>query len=173
MTVARRGLAVGLACAATLGIASLSRVPATHVGADQAMLRLSWRIFGARVEECRPRSAEELEALAPHMRTAEVCTGGNADYELRVEVDGAEVTRDTLHAGGARGDRPVYVLRDLPVAPGPHDAAVTFRALVPEGYDPGDQPTQLVFDGHVDLAPREIALITLDSAGTSLVQLRR
>jgi hypothetical protein len=127
-------LAVGFAC----GVAWLSSAPTTYATAEDATLRLSWRAPGVRLEECRRRTAEELEALAPHMRTPEVCSGRFADYSLHVDLDGASAIRDTVRPGGARGDRPLYVYRDLAVRPGPHAVEVQFTALVPEGAEVGE-----------------------------------
>lgn len=170
MNAIRTALAVALAVACAVGIAWLSRVPTAHAEADEALLRLSWRVLGVRAEECRRRTEEELADLAPHMRTPEVCTGGIVDYELRVEVDDRPVVRDTLHPGGARRDRPLYVFRDLPIAPGRHEVEVTLRALVPEGFDRDvDQPLAYEWEGEVRADPAAITLITLDESGARLV----
>jgi hypothetical protein len=153
-----------------LAIAGLSRVPASPEDTSEALLRLSWRVLGARVEECRARTAEELAALAPHMRTPQVCTGRGAGYELRVRVDGAEAIRDTIRPAGARGDRPVYVFRDLVVEPGSHEVGVEFTALVPRTYQEGEQEVlEYGWAGDILVAPAEIALITLDESGGTLI----
>ncbi|HSH75918.1 MAG TPA: hypothetical protein VLA09_09575, partial [Longimicrobiales bacterium] len=93
MTRVARLVAGAVAVSAALAIAWLSRAPTRYAGEDDALLRLSWRLAGVRVEECRRRTEEELAALAPHMRTPEVCTGSIASYELRVALDGTEVVR--------------------------------------------------------------------------------
>ncbi len=180
-----RPAAAMLAVACALGIAWLSRVQVLRAEPDRALLRLSWRVLGARIEECRPRTAEELEALAPHMRTPETCVGRNADYALHVEIDGAIAVADTLSPAGVRGDRPVYVLEDISVAPGSHDVRVGFAALVPgetpdqeaeEAEEPRaelegreDARRDLEWSGTVTVGPGEIALITMDPSGSALV----
>jgi hypothetical protein len=173
MTRTRSLLAGALALAIALVIAWLSQAPTTYARADDALLRLSWRVDGLRIEECRERTAEELEALAPHMRTPEVCVGGGADYELRVELDGAPLVHDTVEAGGARGDRPVYVYRDIDLSPGRYALRVAFRALVPEAFEADGARVARSFDGAVDVAPTEVVLITLDPGTSDLVQAGR
>lgn len=170
MRHARPLIGLLLGAAALVMISWLSRVPLPGADAGEAILRLSWRTLGVRVEECRPRTEEELAALAEHMRTPEVCVGGGADYELRVSVDGAELVRDTLVPAGARRDRPVYVFRDLALGPGDHRVEVDFRALVPSGYEPEDgTPLEVEWSGEVELDPGEIGLVTLDRSGAALV----
>jgi hypothetical protein len=169
MTPGRRVIAIAITAVTALGIAGLSRLPAAPLEQSQPVLRLSWRVLGVRVEECRTRSAEELEALAPHMRTAEACTGGGADYELRVRIDGAEVARDTVRPAGARRDRPIYVFRDLEVDVGRHDVSVDFAALVPATYEAGDARLAYAWRGDIEVASAEIALVTLNPSGDALV----
>lgn len=168
MSVARKIGAVALAVVGTVAIAWLGRVPTAQAHPEEALIRLSWRLRGARVEECRARTPEELEALAPHMRTPEVCVGVNAAYELSVELDGREVVRDTVRPAGVRSDRPVYVFRDLPVPPGSHRVEVEFEALLPDGFEGGGAAAAFELEEDIEVGPAEIALITLDVAGTRL-----
>jgi len=160
------GMALGLAVLA--GAAGLSRVPISGASDEEALLRLSWRTIGIRIEECRRRTEEELAALAAHMRTPEVCTGRQAEYALSVVVDGDTVVQDTLIPAGARRDRPIYVFEDVPLVPGQYHVAVDFEALLPEGYDPEGRPVSFSWEGEVALTSGRIALITLDEAGTGL-----
>lgn len=172
MTGATRALGAVLAVGFAGGVAWLSSAPTTYATAEDATLRLSWRAPGVRLEECRRRTEEELERLAPHMRTPEVCSRRLADYELRVDLDGVGAIRDTVRAGGARGDRPLYVYRDLAVRPGRHALAVEFAALVPEGSVVGDGTNRYSFEDVVDVAAAEVALVTIDGEGSTLVRFR-
>jgi len=169
--LARRVFAVLMALALGLLVARLSQAPTSYAGPGDALLRLSWRVGGYRIEECRPRTEEELRALAPHMRTPEVCTGGGVDFELRVGLDGSTVLVDTLGSGGARRDRPIYLYRDLDITPGRHALDVSFAPLLPESFEPDDAPPVYRFDGPIEVAEHEVALITLDATGTRLVRL--
>jgi hypothetical protein len=151
-----------------LATAWLSFAPAPDVSGD-AVIRLSWRTQPIRVEQCRTLGAEELEALAAHMRQPEECTGAFAEYELRLVVDGAERV-DTIAPSGLRRDRPIYVFRDEAVATGAHTVSVRFAAIIPDGVSPVEPPAVLEWSGSFDLAPYEIALITQNSAGSSLLR---
>lgn len=173
MSPTRIGVAAALAVGFTVGTAWLSRLPVGFSGEDEAILRLSWRMAGFEVESCRTRSAEELEALPVHMRTAEECVGTVVPYLLRAEVDGRVVVEDTVRAPGARADRPISVLDDLPLGPGRYEVAVTFDAMLPEGVEvPDGGRTKLWWSGMLELAPRDVALVTL-TAGGSALELRR
>lgn len=128
-----RSLAVVVIGAAVLALGALSRAPYASADAAQGVLRLSWRVRGERVTECRRLTAEELEALPLHMRRPEACEGRIAPYRLRVAIDGAVVEDTLIHAAGARQDRPIYVFRDFPLAPGAHVVDVAFtREGAPE-----------------------------------------
>lgn len=126
----RRGVrplvGVALAVAVTLAVAALSRVSYAPPGSEDALLRLSWRVRGERVEECRHPTGEELEALPVHMRRAEVCEGRVLPYHLHVELDGRTIMDDTVRAAGAREDRPIYVYHEVPVGPGVREISVRF-----------------------------------------------
>ena len=136
---------------------------------DEAMVRLSWRTEPVRVETCRTLTEEELAEIPQHMRRAEECDGYYAEYELSVHVDGASALVDTIAPAGMRGDRPVYVLWEQPVEAGTRRVDVRFTALVPEDFDAGGRPTRLEWSGETRLAAREVALITVDPAGSTLV----
>ncbi len=125
-------LAVLLVGAALLGLGALSRVPYGDTAAGQAVVRLSWRVRGVRVEACRRLGVEELEALPPHMRRPEVCEGRIAPYRLRVRVDGEVVEDGLVQGAGVREDRPLYVFRELRVPPGRHALAVEFHRIAAE-----------------------------------------
>jgi len=144
-------------------VAGLSRVPYALGGEEQATLRLSWRLQGEAVEECRDLSPEELERLPVHMRAARTCKSRGVSYALEAKVDGQPLVRDVVHPAGARGDRPVYVLEDVPLAPGPHRVSVTFRRSDGSEGDPG-----LAFDGTLLFAPREVLLLTYDPGARRL-----
>jgi hypothetical protein len=123
----RRIAGIGVALAVTLVIAGLSRVPYTAAAEETSLIRLSWRTPGAYVEECRRLSAEEIERLPVHMRREEVCEGRILPYRLRVIVNGRQVYDETVRPAGAREDRPLYVFRELSVAPGEYQVDVLWE----------------------------------------------
>jgi hypothetical protein len=168
VTWLQRVVAVTLGVVVAVSVAVLTRAPAQFVDGEDALIRLSWRLEGLAVQECQALSAEELANLPVHMRNPAACIGQIADYELSVRLSDTEVLLDTVAPGGARGDRPIYVLADLPVAAGTHDLSVRFSALVPETYE-GDDPVEYTWSGIVEPGFGEIVLITLNEAGTAFV----
>ena len=160
--------AVMVTTAALLGMGWLSRAPYTPSAAETGMLRMSWRLRPERVETCRPRTQAELDALPAHMRTPEVCDGGLAAYRLVVRIDdGAPDTMRVL-PGGARGDRPLFVLRETPLAPGPHRVLIRFEREHPERED----APPLALDTVLDVVAGRIELITIEPASRRLVHVR-
>ena len=162
----RRWLGALLAVASALALAALSQVPYTPAAAEQAVLRLSWRAPGVRVQNCRRLTDEEKAALPAHMRRDEVCEGRLLPAHLRVEVDGRVVVDDTVRASGARGDRPLYVFREIPLAPGAHALRVRFSR--PDGGSGAAAPA-LHLDDTLALVPGEVALVTYDADAGALV----
>jgi hypothetical protein len=85
-----------------------------------ALLRVAFSARPQQLERCREVSAEELARRPVHMRQRIECVGHSASYRLDLRVDGAEVSAQTLRGGGVRHDRPVSVLIEQPITPGPH-----------------------------------------------------
>lgn len=174
----RRWAGVVLGTAAVFGLAAASRLPYPAADAEQAVLRLSWRSQGARLEECRRLSPEELAELPVHMRRAEVCEGRLLPHELVVELDGVRVVRETILPAGARGDRPLYVHREMALAPGARRLSVRFAregagAADAPGGPPGEHaaapPARLELDRPVELRAGEVLLVTYDPDQRRLV----
>lgn len=169
---ARRAAAVLVAVAATAAVAWLSRLPSEFgsSGDRNATIRLSWRAAGVPVEDCRTRTEKELAALPVHMRSPQECTRALAPFELAVALGGNPVVRDTVFPKGARGDRPVYVFRDLPAAAGRVPISITFEALAGEEAQADEAPTRYAWDGVVEVAAGHVALVTLDGEGKLVVR---
>lgn len=168
--IARRAAAVFVAVAATAGVAWLSRLPSDFGGGADATIRLSWRAAGVPVENCRTRTEEELAALPAHMRSPRECTRALAPFELAVALDGSPVVHDTVFPKGARGDRPVYVFRDLPTKAGRAPLSIRFEALAGEEAQADEAPTRYAWDGVVEVASGHVALVTLDGEGSLVVR---
>jgi hypothetical protein len=156
---------LALSLAGALG--ALSRIPVALADPELAQVRLSWRLDGEVVEVCRERTPEELERLPIHMRSAEACEGRGTPWHLRVEVDGTERARRVIEPRGARGDRPVAVMAELPVPVGRHRVEIRF-----EPTDSGATSPALVYDDVLDLGSGEVALITVDQEARRLVRAR-
>ncbi len=151
----RRVLGWMLAGAVTLGIVGLSRLPYAHERGAGAEIRLAWRFRSERVSRCRQLTPEELARLPEHMRQAESCERGLRPYRLGISLDGDLMSDDTVRARGAESDRPLFVFRRVPVAPGAHALRIAFTP-VGEGRD------TLTLDTAITLAARRVALVTLD-----------
>ena len=106
----------------------------------------------------------ELANLPLHMRRTEICDGELAPFRLVVELDGAAVVDRIVRPAGARADRPVYVLDELKVAPGPHRVAVVFSV---EGES---ETAPLRVAASVDVGARDVVLVTRDEHGTLVVR---
>jgi hypothetical protein len=160
---------------ASLGL--LTRFEHTPGDPDAAELRLAWRARVPLVEECRRLSEEEQAELPVHMRREVVCEGRVASYRLEVSVDGSVRYRATVSGAGARGDRPIYVFESLALAPGSREIVVAFDRLG-EAADSTVQssragvetiPARLSVRRTVDVAPRDVLLVSYDPVQRELV----
>jgi hypothetical protein len=107
-------------------MARASAAPVAYHDSGTALLRLSWSARPERIETCRTLSAEELAREEEHMRQRVECNGTFASYTLRVESDQRLVSESAVRGAGFRHDRPIYLLRELPVSNGPHHLRVSF-----------------------------------------------
>lgn len=165
------GTRIGALAIAVLGglvVAALSQLPVPFRQGDEARIRFAWKMTGATAEACRELSDAELEKLPPHMRNPKACIGHIASYDFQVTVDGEVVIVDTVRPPGARGDRPITVLRELALAPGGHEVGVRFDAILPEGVQPTEGLTSLRWAGAVVVRSGEVALVTLDEDAREL-----
>jgi hypothetical protein len=179
---------------AALLLAWGSRAPMRFNDPGTGMIRLAWSARPERVERCVTRSDEELAEVPAHMRQRVACEGRSARYRLVVRRDGAVLADEVLTGGGARRDRPIYLLRDFPTAPGTHRLEVTFQRLdsveaVREEEDDEPSatererretqergrrrgeaiPARLEFAATHEIAARSVLLITYDTERRVLV----
>jgi hypothetical protein len=167
MSAPRLLLVVLISLLATAALGWLARAPHAPPGTDHGVLRLSWRLRGERIETCRARTPEELAALPVHMRTPEVCVGRLVAYRVTAQVDEAVPDTATVLPGGARGDRPVFVLRELPLPPGARRVRVTL-----ERADGEHREAAHTLDTTLVAEPGAVELVTLDAETGRLVHRR-
>lgn len=169
--VARLAGGILAALAVLLAVAALTRVPYRIAADDEAQLRLSWRLRSDQVGVCVRPTPEELADLPRHMQNPDACSGTVPPFRLQVRVDGRTVVDDRVRPGGARADRPMYVLRELPVTPGPHQLEISFGLeSSPEVQEhPAMERLRLDLEAEVVFGAREIVLVTLDPGTLSLV----
>jgi hypothetical protein len=199
MTVLDRAAGAGLALAAMAAVLLGANAPITVRESEQAVLRVAWSVRPERIERCRQQSEEELARLPAHMRLPMVCEGASAQYRLTVRHDGRIVAEQTVHGGGLRQDRRIYVFRELPIDPG--DAAIEVRFDRIDGGAPdaapgkrdeerqeakGDEdrlgrrsnpqgetvPAHMVFARRLRIRPREVILVTYAARDRALVGLQ-
>jgi len=172
MTLLHRVAGIVVAGGLTLGVGALSNSTLTVGTSDSAMVRLAWRATPARIRHCRTLTPEELEKIPAHMRRTEECEETTLPYHLTIRYDSAPPITLTIHAAGAREDRPMYVFHESRLAPGPRALSIRFqRDSAPEGVAPtvSQTPAFLRLDTVVVLRERQIALVTYDADRQHLV----
>lgn len=168
MTVLERAAGALVGLALTAGLVAGSQAPWRAHADDEASIRLSWRTVSEPVSACRAPTPEELEGLPTHMRVKEICERRHVPFRLRVEIDGVAVRDVVLRPPGARGDRPLHVFEELRVAPGPRRLVVEFEEEREEGSEPGRAPMKLALETELELAPRDVVLVSSDGNGERL-----
>jgi len=127
MRVVRMIPAAILTLFALAGMALLSAAPVRSNDGHSGRLRLSWSARPERIETCRVVSKEELEEVEEHMRQRVECEGKFATYALDVFVDEHLVHRSVVRGAGLRNDRPIFLLREIPVPTGTHKVRVSLN----------------------------------------------
>ena len=174
MTGRHRAIGIAMALGATVGLVWVSTAQLTS-HESEGVLRLTWSARPERIETCRPQTEEELAKLPAHMRQRVVCTGESATYRLQVRRNGRVLLDETVHGGGWRRDRPLYVFHELSQPPGVADISVMFDRLgalpaqsaasevSPEGRFISDLPATLRLEETFRFRPGAVVLVTYDS----------
>jgi hypothetical protein len=165
-----RTIGAAIAAAAMAAITWASNAPMTVNGSDRGVLRLAWSARPERVEVCREQTAEELARLPQHMRQPLVCEGTSVRYRLTVRREGTLVIDRTIHGGGVRQDRRLYVFEELPLDPGLTSIDVRLDRVDEASTKPAPAanqppaaetvPPRLVFAQQVSIRPRQVLLVT-------------
>lgn len=174
-------VALGAGLGLVAGVIWLSHAPwEAHPGGD-GVLRLSLSARPERIEECRTLTAEELASRPAHMRQATVCEGTSASYRLRVATGDSTLLETEVTGGGARRDRPLHVLREFPLPPGPRHLSVVLARVDPApAAPPGDTaagrsaevlPASLRLDTTLTLEAHRVVLVTYDPRQQRLLAL--
>ena len=119
-----------------LGIGYFSDRPAhTHFPPDMALIKLSFA-HGARKEDCRRRTDEELAKLPPNMRRPMVCARERLPVGVELLLDGEPLYQAVLPPTGLAGDGPSRAYQRFPVPPGRHELTARLRDTDrAEGFD--------------------------------------
>lgn len=159
-----RAAALGaiIAVAALVGLSS--RLPYTLRNDDESVLRLSWRIRMEPARDCRSLSEEEQADIPIHMRQAEECEVRAVPYLLQVAIDDEVALREPMTSAASRGDRPLFVHRDLPIASGQH----SLRVSLEPARSSDDQGQEVVLERGFTVEPGEVVLVTYDETQRAL-----
>ena len=101
--------------------------PYARVEPDNAVIKLSFSHAGEHREPCRTLSSEELEALAPNMRSGVDCPRQRVAVTVELEIDGERVYHAALPPSGLAGDGPSSVYQRFEVSAGHHRIRVRLR----------------------------------------------
>jgi hypothetical protein len=143
------GQAIGYAAFAVF-IGYFAAAPAwSPADPSQAEIKLSFSHAGARVQECRRYTPEELAKIAPNMRRALDCPRERVPLVVELDLDGATLYRAVLPPTGVWKDGQSSVYRRFVVAPGDHRLAMRLRdSRRTTGFDHDKNVA-------IDLAPRQ------------------
>jgi hypothetical protein len=132
-----------------LAIGFLSDSPAyTHFPPDKALVKLSLA-HGARKEECRRRTPEELAKLPPNMRRPLECSRERLPVTVELLLDGTLLYHGVLPPTGLAGDGPSRAYQRFAVPPGRHELVARLRdSDRDDGFDYQRTAT-------IDLAPAQ------------------
>lgn len=128
MTVARYAAQLALYVPLLALIGYFSTDPPFVVLPDnQALVLLSFSHAGARKEECRQRTPEELAKLAPNMRALQDCPRERNPVTVELELDGRQLYHIEAPPAGLKKDGASTVYRRSTVAAGEHHVVVRLR----------------------------------------------
>lgn len=152
-----------------LGLMALSNdlpFPA-GTGAGEGGLRISWRAPGRTAEVCRPFNETELGNLPAHMQGQRgLCRTTHIPHRLRLMLNGKMVLDRQVEPTGARGDRPLFVYHEIPLAAGSHELEVRFEATdLPENARESGNLQPWVLQETVTIQPGRMLLVTARPRG--------
>lgn len=145
---------VALYAAFAAGIALFSQWPPHRpLGADQALLKISFLHHGQRLQACVEQTLEELAKLPPNMRAPTRCPRERAPVTIEVDLDGVALYRETAAPAGLSRDGAASVYRSIPVAAGVHRVQVRLRdSARASGFD-------FEHDALVQFAPLQVRVV--------------
>lgn len=92
----------------------------THLSPDKALIKLSIVHTAQRKGECRRRTAEELAAMPPNMRTPLDCPRERLPVLIEILLDGESIYRESLVAAGLAHGGKTRAYARFPVSAGEH-----------------------------------------------------
>lgn len=106
------------------------------IGEEQAIVSLTFSHAGQRLEECRRRSQEEMQALPPNMRKPDECPRERHPVEITFTVDGEPSYQASRPPSGIWSDGESTVYQRVKMPAGSHDLFIGMRdSGRKEGFD--------------------------------------
>lgn len=136
------------AFAALLGYFSVSPTY-RQLEPELGVVRLSFSHAGDTKTECRRRTQEQLNELAPNMRTTMDCPRERVALLVELELNGEQIYRASLPPSGLAGDGASTVYQEFPVPAGRHTLVARLRdSRREEGFD-------WTMERTIEVSPRE------------------
>lgn len=132
--------------------------PYRHLGADQALVKLSFTRVGKPVGDCHTLSATELARLPPNMRAPTSCPRERSPVTVQVDLDGRTVLQRVAPPTGIAKDGAAAVYERLVVPAGEHHIVVRLSDDV-RARDAGYRR-----EARVTLVPGQVLVIDFDAA---------
>jgi hypothetical protein len=123
------------AFAATIGVPA--SWPTYHqLPKDSAQIKLSFNHSGARVEDCRKLTSEELSKLPSNKRRPNNCSRERLPFTIQLIIDGTPIYEAVLKPGGLSGDGQAQTYEKFIVTAGRHVILARLRdSKRTEGFD--------------------------------------
>jgi len=144
------------AIAAMLGYFSVS--PAyRQMEPDFGVIKMSFSHAGEPKTECRRRTQEQLNELAPNMRQSMDCPRERVSLLLELDLNGERIYRAWLPPSGLAGDGASTVYKGFPVPAGEHTVVARLRdSRREQGFD-------WTMERTVQVSPRENLVIDFEA----------
>jgi len=140
------------AFAALLGYFSVSPTY-TQIDPELGVVKLSFSHAGQPRTECRRRTQEQLDELAPNMRKIMDCPRERVPLLVELELNGERIYRAFLPPSGLAGDGASTVYREFPVPAGRHSLVARLRdSRREQGFD-------WTMERRIEITPRENVVI--------------
>jgi len=118
-------------------VGTLAQAPSWQsADATRAQLKLSFTHGGARVQECRRLTQEELAKIPPNMRRPLDCSRERVPVVIELDLDGQPLYRAAIAPSGVWKDGPAAVYRRFTVPAGRHRLAMRLRDDLPGRINP-------------------------------------